>query len=133
MAAPVFLFSGIVFSASKLKKDDKFCTAIFLFILLGSLLELTGYLLHNLDQTKELRLVLMIGYPLSAFYWVSMSMLFHHYKRQYQLVSALSCLTIVIPLGFLLPFYAKEAIEETTFWVFLGILGIGALLLILLF
>ena len=75
----------------------------------------------------------MIGYPLSVFYWVSMSMLFHHYKRQYQLVSTLSCLTIIIPIGFILPFYTIEAMKETTFWVFIAILGIGGVLLILMF
>ena len=133
-AAPMFLFGGVIFSASKLKKNDKFgCGTVLGGVVPMVFLMPIAYLLYSNESTELLGFILGIGYPGSFVYWLSMAMLFHHNKRGYQLVSGLLCMLFVTPFAFMLPFYQIGTMKDQTFWAIFGLLVFVGLFILVVF
>ncbi|CAG9321806.1 unnamed protein product [Blepharisma stoltei] len=129
---PAFLFTGITFSASRLKKNDKFSSGT----LVGGIpitmaVMVISYYLYDNDSTYYLGILVGLGFPISTIYWFLLAMVFHHNKRAFQLILPISFLIGVIPLGYLWPLYSISVMKTSTFWVLTGIVGIGGLLILI--
>lgn len=120
---PVFLICGLMFSSWNLHKNDKFWSAPLIGYALPSLaVEPLCYWLYQYDSTSLIAVVVSIGYPASIAYWLLMSMLRLQNQRRYQLFSALCCMIVLVPFGYLIPFNSVGSMKTTTFWVFMGLL-----------
>lgn len=133
-AVPIFLISGIIFSASVVKKDDKVAVGSLVVLIIPVMIIMpVSYELYKYSDTEIIGLVLAIGYPSAVLYWISLSILFHHHKRSYQLMSSILCFSLVVPVGFLFPFYTLDTVQNTTFWIIFSLICFGGFLMLVIF
>jgi hypothetical protein len=131
---PIFLIFGIIFSASVVKKDDKVTVGSLVGIIIPVIIIMpVSYELYKYSETETVGLVLAIGYPSAVLYWISLSILFHHHKRTYQLMSSILCFSFVVPVGFLYPFYTLDTVQNTTFWIIFSLICFGGFLMFIIF
>lgn len=134
IAAPIFLFGGILCSASSLKKDDKYCLGLAFFALFPTIgIMALSYLLFTNNSTYYLSIVIGVGFPAMIIYWLSMSLIHNSSQRSYQYFSAICCMVIIVPLGLMWPLYSAGGMKTQTFWVVVGLLFFGGIVILTFF
>ena len=122
-ALPLFTFIGILFSGSSLHVADKYWSGAILGVALPLLcIYPVTHWLKDQGVTNVLGWIVSVSYPASVLYWLSMSLLYEHDKRSYQLLSAFMCVTVLVPVGVLIPLYEVGGIQLSTFWATFSVL-----------
>ena len=128
-AVPLFIFLGTVFSSSKLKKDDKYCTVLLFLTLIPAMgVMFISYELYKNSNTYYFGILIGVGFPSVMIYWLSMSTIYEYNKRIYQFLSSICCLVVIVPLGLMWPLYSANGMKKTTFYVCTGVLFFGGIL-----
>ena len=131
IALPCFIFLGTICSASILKKDDKYCIGIILFGILPTIgVEAGSYYLYQNPDTYYIGILLGVGLPGTIVYWLSMSTIYNYNKRSYQYFTSICFLILFIPLGLMWPLYSAGGMNQDTFWVVIGVLFFGGLIVL---
>lgn len=116
-ALPLFTFIGVIFSGCSLDVYDKYWSGTVLGVALPQL-GIYPVLRWSLDEgvTEVFSWVIGISFPASILYWLSLSLLYEHSQPAYRLLTSVCCLTVLIPVGVILPLYKVGGVTITTFW-----------------
>ena len=134
IALPLLLVCGLMCSASRLKKDDKFFISLLGCALLPTIaIMYLSYFLYTDKSTYYLGLVIGIGFPSLLLFWLSMSLIYNYSKGCFQYLSATCCLILVLPLFLMLPLYSAGGMDTATFSVGVILLVLGGIGILVIF
>lgn len=114
---PLFTFIGVIFAGSSLDVYDKYWSGTVLGVALPQLCVYPAlHWLQGQGATEVLSWVVGISFPASVLYWLSLSLLQEHSKPAYRLLAAVLCVTLLVPVGVVLPLYQVGGVQIGTFW-----------------
>ncbi|CAG9326606.1 unnamed protein product [Blepharisma stoltei] len=110
---PLFTLVGVPFSGSKIQKDDKFCFCAILSSFVPLLVSVPLYMYITYSKISIVLEWAVITPPISALYWVIMSLIKLQNSTVYQMIIAFGCVFLVFPIGFILPYMMTGDISNT--------------------
>lgn len=117
---PAFTLLGLLLSAALLKDSDK----LMIFQACGYLALLASFLYY---ESSVLGTFLLVAPPCAAVYWSGLSLC--SASSKFKALLSLLCVSVVTPLGFLVPYYTADFISSYVFWpIFCGVLLSGVVL-----